>query len=261
MANEPLIPYVIDRTIIQQRLVDGYIDATALCKAYEFKSGTARKVNDWTRLERTQETLAHLSTVTGIPVSSLIDTKRGGNAAFAQGTWIHPRLAIRFGIWLSDELGLKVESIVYEWMEGGGKPKLPYHLLRYTANSGKVPHTHFSILNELAIRLIAPLERQGYTLPPKMVPDISEGRMFCDWLRKEKKIDPDSFLTYEHEYEDGRKFPAKLYPIGLYQDFIVHFHEVWLPKRAIGYFTERDKKALPYLPLLLPAPEKKPEKR
>jgi hypothetical protein len=252
-----MIPYIIDRTIIQQRMVDGYIDATSLAKAYEAKTGTRRDVGHWLEQKRTKETLQHLSTETGIPVSSLIDARRGGSAPVSQGTWIHPRLAIRFGIWLSDEFGFAIERIVLQWVSGGGtKAKLPYHLERYTANSGKVPHTHFSILNELAIRLIAPLERQGYTLPSKLVPDISEGKMFCGWLRKEKGIEPDNFPTYEHEYEDGRRVNAKLYPIALYPDFIEHFHGHWLPTRALAYFTDRDKKALQYLPLLLPAPKK-----
>lgn len=33
-----------------------------------------------------------------------------------------------------------------------------------------------------------------------------------------------------------------------------HFETVWLPQKARQYFTERDPKALAYLPKLLPAP-------
>ncbi len=35
------------------------------------------------------------------------------------GTWIHPKLAIRFGIWLSDEFGYLVEEWVEQWLTKG----------------------------------------------------------------------------------------------------------------------------------------------
>jgi KilA-N domain len=40
---------------------------------------------------------------------------QGGNPE-EQGTWIHPKLATRFAIWLSDEFGYAVECWVEEWM-------------------------------------------------------------------------------------------------------------------------------------------------
>ncbi|MCC5609732.1 KilA-N domain-containing protein [Nostoc sp. CHAB 5834] len=38
------------------------------------------------------------------------------------GTWIHPKLAIRFGIWLSDEFGYLVEEWVEQWLTTGQSP-------------------------------------------------------------------------------------------------------------------------------------------
>ena len=119
------------------------------------------------------------------------------------------------------------------------------------ANKGKIPYTHFSILNELSIRLIGPLESQGYTLPENMVPDISEGRMFSKWLRDEKGVDTNALPSYLHRYEDGRIVRARLYPIDLLPDFIRHFNNIWLPNRALYYFKDRDPNALPYLQKLL----------
>jgi len=125
------------------------------------------------------------------------------------------------------------------------------------ANRSEIPPTHFSMLNEMLFALIAPLEDAGYTVPETMVPDISAGIMFCKWLRDEKGIDTDTLPTYRHVYEDGRVCYPKLYPNSVLADFRKHFHEVWLPKKARDYFTDRDPKALQYLPKLLPAPKKK----
>lgn len=132
---------------------------------------------------------------------------------------------------------------------------LPAHIVRYTKNRAKIPYTHFSMLNEMTLSLIAPLEEAGYTLPDNLVPDISEGKLFCKWLRENRNIEPANFPSYEHEYPDGRKVSARLYPIEYLDDFRKHFHEVWLAERAAKYFSERDSLALEFVSnLSLPAP-------
>ncbi|HCR2981069.1 TPA: hypothetical protein ON183_005599 [Serratia marcescens] len=133
---------------------------------------------------------------------------------------------------------------------------LPAHLARYTKNRAKIPYTHFSMLNEITLSLIAPLEEAGYTLPDNLIPDISEGRMFCAWLRKNRNVEPKNFPRYKHEYLDGRVVDACLYPIEFMDDFRRHFHEEWLAKRAPDYFKERDSLALEFVEsLMLPAPK------
>jgi hypothetical protein len=42
-----------------------------------------------------------------------------GSPETGEGTWIHPKLAIRFGIWLSDEFGYLVEEWVEQWLTAG----------------------------------------------------------------------------------------------------------------------------------------------
>ncbi|MGE8385809.1 MAG: KilA-N domain-containing protein, partial [Pseudomonas putida] len=93
-------------------------------------------------------------------------------------------------------------------------------------------------------------------LPDRMLPDISEGRMFCRWLRDEKGIDTDALPTYKHVFEDGRVVFPKLYPNEVLADFRTHFHTVWLPQKAVAYFKDKDAAALPHLErlLALPAP-------
>jgi hypothetical protein len=132
------------------------------------------------------------------------------------------------------------------------KAELPYHLRRYIANHQRVPMGHFSVLTEMTQTLIAPLEMMGYTLPEHMVPDISQGRMFCKWLREKHGINTDVLPVYLHSYEDGRVVQAKAYPEKLLAQFRQHFREEWLPFKALQYFRERDPDALQFLPKLLP---------
>lgn len=132
---------------------------------------------------------------------------------------------------------------------------LPLHLARYTKNRAKIPYTHFSMLNEITLNLIAPLEEAGYTLPENIVPDISEGRMFCAWLRKNRGVEPRDFPRYEHEYIDGRVVNACLYPVEYIDDFRRHFNEIWLKEKAPEYLKKRDAIALEFVQnLALPSP-------
>lgn len=109
--------------LVPQNSENGYLNATALTKAYENYSDKRRDVRDWLGNKRTKETLKHLSLVTGIPVSKLTAIKKGRGDVIKQGTYIHPRLAVRFGIWLSDEFGLMVEEVINDWMiNGAGNP-------------------------------------------------------------------------------------------------------------------------------------------
>lgn len=239
----------VDNNHIEQRLLDGYINATALCKA------CGKEMKHYLSNASTKEFVNELSSEVGIPTSALIQTVRGGDPRF-QGTWVHPQVAIHLAQWASPKFAVAVSKWVIEWMRGNIKTQgnLPYHLQRYLLNRSKIPNGYFSMFNEIVYSLIAPLEQLGYTLPDKLVPDISEGKIFCNWLRSEKGIDPSSFPTYEHEYGDGRKIPGvRLYPDRLLPEFRAHFNNVWLLDRAGEYFEKKDKKALPYIAKMMDA--------
>lgn len=243
----PLVQYELEREVIYQRVRDGYVNATAMCKAADKKWGHYREN------AQTQRFLEALEADIGIPISDLVQSVKGGDPAL-QGTWVHPQVAINLAQWLSPEFAVKVSKWILDWMLGktpGGN--LPYHLRRYMANMTNVPIGHFSILNEMTLALIGPLEQMGYSLPDNMVPDISEGKMFSRWLR-DNGFDPDAMPSYRHGYEDGRTVPARAYPNTHLQDFRSHFTQVWMRERAIAYFGERDKKSLPYLEKLLALP-------
>jgi hypothetical protein len=98
---------------VHQRQIDGYMNATALAKAYEQATGTRKDVRDWLLTERAKSYIERLSAKTGIPVLALVQIKKGGNAP---GTWIHPKLAVPFGTWLSVEFEMLVSEWFEEWM-------------------------------------------------------------------------------------------------------------------------------------------------
>lgn len=242
----PVIPHEMAGNLIHQRAADGYINATAMCQAAE------KKFSHYHTTKTNSDFLDALSRSLKLPTAVLVQSVKGGNY---QGTWVHPQVALHLAQWLSADFAVQVTAWIAEWMAGGVSPKnaqrVPVHIQRYVANRGRVPHTHFSMLNEIVLALIAPLEADGYVLPENMIPDISSGRMFSDWLRKEKGIEPKTFPYYKHQYLDGRVVDARLYPIELLSDFRVYFYGTWIPGRCHGYFAEKDPEALQYLPKLL----------
>ena len=119
---------------------------------------------------------------------------------------------------------VQVSKWVFDWLGGNVRGYMPAHVKRYIPNMAKVPHTHFSMLNEIYLNLVAPLEDFGLIMPNKMLPDASTGRMFSDFLRQQG-IDPDSFPTYQHDFDDGRcpVVEARLYPIKYLPKFREYF--------------------------------------
>jgi hypothetical protein len=195
------VPHAYHGQTIEQRAKDGYINATAMCDA------AGRPWSRYWENRSAREFADALSADLGIPISGLIESVKGG-LPHRQGTWVHPQVAINLAQWLSPRFAVLVSKWVVDWMSGGGAPqpaKLPYHLRRYINNQMNVPKGNFSVLNEITLGLIAPLEAQGYTLPEKLWPDISQGRMFARWLREEHGVDTDSMPTYWHVFEDGRR--------------------------------------------------------
>lgn len=243
----PLVEYRLEKEVIHQRVRDGYVNATAMCKAAD------KSWADYNRLGNSTAFLNALSADMGIPITELVQSIRGGTPDL-QGTWVHPQVAINLAQWLSPDFAVKVTKWIFDWMSGkvpGGN--LPYHLRRYMSNMTNVPVGHFSMLNEMTLNLIAPLEKMGYVLPDSMIPDISEGRMFSKWLR-DNGFDPDNMPSYPHGYEDGRVVNARAYPNGVWEHFRRHFIEVWMHTKAVQYFGQRDPKAVPFLEKLLALP-------
>lgn len=103
---------------IEQRQADGYLNATALCKA------AGKRFNNYYQLESTNEYLQALQVDTGIPVSELIQIRKGGKTS-EQGSWVHPEVAVDLAKWLSPQFRIMVNRWVVEWSVGKQTPPAP----------------------------------------------------------------------------------------------------------------------------------------
>ncbi len=239
-----LITHHVADSPIQQRSSDGYINATAMCKAAGKLFGHYRE-NAVSR-----DFLDELATDIGIPISGLIQSVKGG--AGAQGTWVHPHVALHLAQWLSPKFAVQVTKWVHDWMTGKHVPaKLPYHLERHMLNLHKIPADHFSVLQEMTAFLVGPLEANGHRLHERHMPDISQAKMLCKRLRERFGLNTDTLPKYRHTFPDGREVEANLYPARYLETFRKLMQDEWLPHKAQEYFQKRDPSALPALDRLL----------
>lgn len=91
-------------TPIPRRTTDGYVDATAMCKA------NGKLWSNYWQTDRATSYLMALSTDIGKPITGptgLVISVRGGEA---QGTWVHERVAVDLARWLSPQFAV--------WMDG-----------------------------------------------------------------------------------------------------------------------------------------------
>lgn len=105
---------ILDRELngqlVCQRRDNGYINATALCKA------ARKRIFDYFRLDTTKTFIGALSSETGIPVIQLKIVIKGFD--IQQGTWVHPYVAINLAQWASPQFAVAVSKWVFDWMSG-----------------------------------------------------------------------------------------------------------------------------------------------
>jgi hypothetical protein len=236
----PIISHEVNSTPINQRATDGYVNGTALCQACD------KQLKHYLENAGTKAFLEELSRSVGIPTDLLVHKITTG-ANENRGSWVHPQVAINLGQWASPQFAVLVSKWVFEWMSGSST-SYPYHIRRYLVNRHKIPATHFSMLDQVTIKLLGALESQGYIVPQNMMVDISLGKAFSKWLRNNGH-DPDSFPSYTHSFDDGKRpeVQARLYPNELMTEFNIEL-ETWIKDgRAMKYFSERDQNSIPAL--------------
>lgn len=251
----PLIDHDVKGEIIRQRSRDGYINATAMCKA------AGRRWKDYRALSTTKPFLDALEASTATPSSELIQTLTGGHPHL-QGTWVHPQVAVHLGQWLSPEFAVQVTEWVFDWLSGkAAKPDvIPDFVRRFHLNSDRVAPGHFSVIGELFIRMYGRLEKLGYQIPNTapdgklLRPDNSVGKRFSAWLSENHPELDGRHSFYKHAFPNGFEFEVRQYPNIIWPYFVQFVDEVWIPENAATYFKTRDPAALEYIPKLLPPP-------
>lgn len=98
-------------TPIQRRTTDGYVNATAMCKA------NGKLWSDFWRTNRCTEYLEALSGTMGNPIvgpKGLVQTREGNGG----GTWVHPDVATELARWISPAFSVFVNQWFREAVEG-----------------------------------------------------------------------------------------------------------------------------------------------
>ncbi|MCX5969317.1 MAG: KilA-N domain-containing protein [Cyanobacteria bacterium] len=96
-------------TPISRRTTDGFVNATAMCKA------NGKQWSHYRETDRTNEYLEALSAETGIPCSNLCLTTRGGAH---QGAWVHPQAAVDLARWISAPFAVWMDGWFLESVQG-----------------------------------------------------------------------------------------------------------------------------------------------
>jgi hypothetical protein len=111
ITNSLIIAKVFDKHNIRQREKDGYLSATDMCKAF------GKLFADYNRLTSTVDYMAAVLNDMGIPISELVQTRKGGIPT-EQGTWVHPLIATHLAQWLSPKFSLQVNKWVLRYLSG-----------------------------------------------------------------------------------------------------------------------------------------------
>jgi hypothetical protein len=135
----------LNDVIVISRSEDNYINATQLCQAGD------KQFNDWFRLNTTKSLLIEAVSETGIPVSQLIDIKKGNSNEFQQGSWIHPDLAIQLAQWISPQFALHVSKWI-RTLFTTGNVSIDIQLLEDKNKEIKMKDNKIKLLQDLCIK-------------------------------------------------------------------------------------------------------------
>lgn len=131
-------------------------------------------------------------------------------------------------------------------------------ILRYDLNFGRLDAGYFSVISELYMRLFVKFHVLGYDIPDKTFdgteirPDTSIGQRFPKFLHEKYPELENEYKKYKHTFPNYNKtVDAKQYKNCVLPAFIEYLENEWIPKHSYKYFSERDKKALEYLPKLI----------
>lgn len=162
--------------------------------------------------------------------------------------------AKRFKKWVTAEVLPSIRKT------GGYGRNTPAFIRRANQNRDRLSAGHFSVIDEITVRLWGRFEHLGYILADtapdgkEIRPDISVGRGFSKWLKANHPTVSDNYILYPH-WTPAKEVEARQYPRAMLPLFLEFLEDEWIPKEAERYFNRRDPAALPHIGHLLPAPK------
>jgi len=159
--------------------------------------------------------------------------------------------AKKFKKWVTSEV---LPSIRKTGSYGNGTPAF---IRRYNQNWDRVSEGCFSVINELTTLLWGRFEHLGHIMADnaadgrELRPDVSVGRGFSTWLKRNHPSLADDYTFYLH-WTPAKEIEARQYPVSLLAPFRIYVESDWIPNEASRYFNTRDPAALPHIAHLLP---------
>jgi len=242
-----LLPHTYQGSLIQQRADDGYINASAMCKA------SGKLWADYARLAQTKSYFDALARSMGIPIDRLVlSIVTGPNAGRA--TWVHPQVAIHLAQWLSPEFAVKVTEWVYEWMSGKHPSDKVWAQFqdRVSLVYDNVPDGYFCVFREIA-DIFAALISHGCNPGTQMLLDISVGMHWANhWKAAKLNQKYGERRYFDHFYPPyfsqsySNPQPASCYPEDALPAFRRWIRDVYVPYKMPNYLKSQvQQKRLP----------------
>lgn len=231
-----LIPHTYQGQIVRLRSRDGYVNATAMCKASD------KQFKHYNENAGTKDFVNELASEVGIPATELIQSVTGGNPAL-QGTWVHPQVALHLAQWLSPKFAVRVTQWVYEWMSGLSPEGDAWQMFqeRISLVYDSVPVGYFCIFKETS-DLYATMISNGATMGAKMILDISIGGCWGTHWRDnalgerfgDRRLYPHNYpIRYPQSLSNPQM--ANCYPEEALPEFRRWMREVYVPHKLPSY--------------------------
>ena len=167
---------------------DGWFNATVAASRY------GKRPNDWISLPETQRYVEALikregqksdTRLSRITITDFVKTKKGNSKAFTQGTWLHPKLAVRFTQWLDIDFAIWCDEQIDQLLRGTHSIMDKRHLRH------QVAATYKAVCNVLQ------LTRQQQGKDTKPYHYMNEAKLINSIMTGEyKSLDRDS-LSYD----------------------------------------------------------------
>lgn len=239
-SNMSLVPHSYQGSIIQQRPDDGYINATAMCKA----AG-----REWASYHRSAGGfIAALEGSLQIRRDQIIRSIAAGPNE-ERGTWVHPQVAVNLAQWLSPEFAVKVSQWVVDWMTGLAPTDRLWAQFqdRVSLVYDNVPLNYFAVFQQIS-DLFASMITNGADFGTKMILDLSVGGCWGrHWTSANLEATFGPRGLYPHSYPSY--FPqawsnpqdAWCYPEDAIPTFKRWLREVYVPIKMPKYLRDQVK--------------------